>query len=39
MIAIVSLHDLAISWNPHDPDCIREKAKAKEWVESKTCGE
>jgi hypothetical protein len=30
MIAIASLHD---------PDCIREKTKAKEWVESRTCGE
>jgi hypothetical protein len=39
MIAIASLHDSAISWNLHDPDCIREKAKAQEWVESRTCGE
>jgi hypothetical protein len=36
MIAIALLHDLAISRNLHDPDCIREKAKAKE---SRTCGE
>jgi hypothetical protein len=39
MIAIASLHDSAISWNLHDPDYIREKARAKEWVESRTCGE
>jgi hypothetical protein len=39
MIAIASLHDSAISWNLYDPDYICEKAKAKEWVESRTCGE
>jgi hypothetical protein len=39
MIAIASLHDLAIPWKLHDPDCICEKAKAKESVESRTCGE
>jgi hypothetical protein len=38
MIAIASLHDSAISWNLHNPDCIHAKARAKEWVESRTCG-
>jgi hypothetical protein len=35
MIAIAALHDDAISWNPQDPRCIHEKARAKEWVESR----
>ena len=39
MIAVLALHDLAMSWDVKREDCAMDMEKAKQWVELKTCRE